>query len=83
MVKVVKEVVHRNTQRIWGYFKLSDKSKSCFEMTKRNLKHLGDGAWFQWGNSQENLGITVDRVVQLCQEWIEWITSLGAKTNGN
>ena len=69
MVHVVRETVHQNSRRIWGEFKLSDGSVTHFEMTKENLKNLGEGAWFQWGNTTDNLGVTVGRVEQLTNQW--------------
>ncbi len=69
-MRIIKEVVHQNTKRIWGYFILSDKSKTSFEMTLRNYKSLGSGAWFQWGNTTDNLYLTVDRVELLCNKWL-------------
>lgn len=64
MVKVKEEIVHKNKSRIWGEFKLSDGTTTKFELRKGN-------AWFQWGNSTENLGLTVDRVNELTEEWLE------------
>lgn len=63
MVYVKRETVHRNSRRIWGIFSLSDKTKTRFEMKK-------DESWFQWGNSTDNLCITVQRVEKLCSEWL-------------
>ena len=62
-VYVKSEQVNRNSKRIWGSFKLSDKSTSKFEMLK-------DESWYQWGNSTDNLCITVERVEKLCDEWL-------------
>lgn len=59
MTHIVSEQVNRNTRRIWGKFKLSDKSVTHFEMCRGE-------SWFQWGNSTDNLGLTVDRVEELC-----------------
>ena len=69
MVKVVSESVNKNSRRIWGYFKLSDGSKTQFEQTKENAKN--GISWFQWGNIKDNLGLTVDRVEELTTEWLE------------
>jgi len=62
MVYILKETVHKNSRRIWGSFKLSDKSTSKFEMIKGKT-------WFQWANTAANMGITVDRVTKLCEEY--------------
>ena len=71
MSKIVRETIHKNSRRIWGYFKLSDGTKTEFEQTKENAKN--GVSWFQWGNSRENLGLTVERVEQLTREWLESI----------
>jgi hypothetical protein len=47
-----------------GYFKLSDGSKTRFAASQT------DG-WQQWGNSTENLGLTVDRIEELTSLLIE------------
>ena len=61
---IVSEKVNQNRRRIWGSFKLSDKSITRFEMKKGE-------AWFQWGNTQDNLWDSVERVEELTSEWIE------------
>ncbi len=63
MAHIKKEIVKSNSQRIWGSFKLSDKTTTKFEMKKGE-------SWFQWGNSTNNLCLTVDRVEQLCNAWL-------------
>ena len=63
MVYVKSETVHSNNKRIWGSFRLSDKTTTKFEMVK------GD-SWFQWGNFQDNLCLTVGRVEELCNDWL-------------
>lgn len=63
MVKIIRETVHKNRNRIWGSFRLSDKTITKFEMKKGE-------SWFQWGNSVDNLGVSVERVDELCNEWI-------------
>lgn len=62
MVHIVKETVHQNSKRIWGYFKLSDNSRTRFEKTATT-------GWIQWGNTTDKLGITLDRVKQLTADW--------------
>jgi hypothetical protein len=64
MTKVRSEEIHKNKSRIWGEFKLSDKTTTKFEMRKGE-------SWNQWGNSRENLGLTVDRVEEISNEWLE------------
>jgi len=64
MKTIKREVVNSNSRRICGHFILSDKSKTQFEMRK------GQG-WNQWGNTTDNLGVTVDRVNELTSEWFE------------
>lgn len=64
MPTIIKEKVNRNSKRIWGTFRLSDGSTTRFEMRKGE-------SWFQWKNSTENLGETVERVEELCSEWLE------------
>jgi hypothetical protein len=64
MTRVISEKVNRNSRRIWGQFKLSDKTTTKFEMVKGQ-------SWNQWGNSTDNLYLTVERVESLCNEWLE------------
>ena len=56
--------INSNNKRIWGSFELSDRTTSKFEMRK------GD-AWYQWGNSTENLCITTEEVDKICNKWAE------------
>lgn len=69
LAHIVSEHVKQNSRRIWGYFILSDGSKSHFEQTKADLTRLGSGSWFQWGNTTENLYLSVERVEELVAEW--------------
>jgi len=64
MTRIVEEKINRNTRRIWGTFKLSDGSTTKFECKRKE-------AWFQWGNSPDNLCVSVDRVDELVQAWCE------------
>ena len=64
MNTIKRETVNKNNRRIWGNFKLSDGSVTKFEMVKNE-------SWFQWGNTTDNLGITVGRVEELTNEWLE------------
>lgn len=61
MTYVKSEVVKRTKNTIKGHFILSDKSKTMFAIDK-------EYGWQQWGNSTENLGLTVDRLEQLQSE---------------
>lgn len=63
MKYIKSEKINSNRNRIWGSFKLSDGTTTKWEMSKGN-------SWFQWGNSTENLGLSVDRVEQLTNEWL-------------
>jgi hypothetical protein len=63
MATVKTEKVNRNANRIWGSFKLSDGTTTKFEMVKGN-------GWNQWGNSTDNLYLTVSRVEHLCNDWL-------------
>lgn len=65
MAHVTREVVKRTKNTIKGYFVLSDKSKTHFEISKQ------DG-WQQWGNSTENLSKTVKRVEELQSELFDY-----------
>lgn len=71
MSKIVRETINKNSRRIWGYFKLSDGTKTQFEQTKENAKN--GISWSQWGNITENLGVSVERVETLTNEWLESI----------
>ena len=61
MVVVRSETVRRTRNTIKGHFNLSDGSKTQFSIDK-------EYGWEQWGNTKENLGITVDRLDRLKNE---------------
>jgi len=63
-IYVKSENIKSNHKRVWGSFKLSDKTVTKFEMLKGE-------SWFQWNNSTNNLCITVNRVEHICNEWLE------------
>lgn len=65
MAYVKEEHINHNKRRIWGTFILSDGSRTHFEMKRGE-------SWFQWGNTQDNLCETVNRVEKLCNEWREY-----------
>lgn len=63
-VHVTREKITRTKNTVKGKFYLSDKSITSFDINKT------DG-WNQWGNSTDNLYITVDRVEQLQNELLD------------
>jgi hypothetical protein len=56
-----KTITYLKDGRIKGKIKLSDKSVTKFEIGK-------DGEWNQWGNTTNNLCITVSLIEQLSRE---------------
>lgn len=64
MPTIKSETIKRTKNTIKGYFVLSDKSKTQFDIDRVN-------GWNQWGNSTENLGLTVDRVESLFRELMD------------
>lgn len=60
MTYIKREVIKRTRNTIKGYFCLSDKTKTIFDINK-------DG-WEQWGNTSENLYLTVGRLEKLQEE---------------
>ena len=58
MIYVKSEIIKRSKNIIKGHFCLSDKSKTQFEIKRGK-------SWYQWGNTTDNLGLTVDRVEEL------------------
>ncbi len=63
-IYIVSKSVNSNSRRVWGTFKLSDKTKTHFEMKKET-------GWFQWGNTKDNLCLTVHLVEEICSKWLE------------
>jgi hypothetical protein len=61
---IIRERITSNKHRIWGKFFHSDNSVTNFEMIKGE-------SWNQWGNTTDKLCETVNRVEELCNEWIE------------
>jgi hypothetical protein len=49
LTKIAGESVQKNSQRIWGTFKLSDGTTTHFSLTRENVKN--GVSWFQWGNN--------------------------------
>ncbi len=58
---IKSENIKRTKNTVKGTFKLSDKTTTHFDIDRQN-------GWNQWGNSTENLGLTVDRVETLYAE---------------
>ena len=56
-----KNITYLKDGRIKGKIKLSDKSVTKFEIGK-------DGEWQQWGNTTNNLYITVSLIEKLSRE---------------
>lgn len=48
---------------IKGYFKLTDGSKTTFSIDKQ-------GEWYQWGNTRDNLCLTVPNVQRIVNDLI-------------
>lgn len=57
-IKVKTTVFKYRDGEVEGYFKLSDGTTTKFSIDK-------DGTWFQWGNSNENLSLTVNKIERL------------------
>lgn len=55
-----KKITHLKSGKIKGVVRLSDKSTTRFEIDK-------NGEWYQWGNSTDNLFITVPLVERLAE----------------
>jgi hypothetical protein len=53
-----KKVTFGNSNEVKGWFKLSDGTKTQFTINKY-------GEWEQWGNSRDNLGVSVPFVEEL------------------
>lgn len=61
---VIREKVARTKNTIKGKFYLSDKSITSFDINKTE-------GWNQWGNTTDNLFLTVGRVEQLQNELLD------------
>ena len=64
VVRIISETTRRTKNTIKGKFRLSDKTTTQFEISR------GEG-WNQWGNSTDNLCLSVLRVEQLEQELLD------------
>lgn len=58
-----KKITYLKNGKIKGVFNLSNKSTTKFEINK-------DGEWYQWGNTEDNLWISVPLVEELQREMI-------------
>lgn len=65
MVYVKSETIKRTRNTIKGTFRLSDKSTTQFSIDR-------EYGWSQWGNTKDNLYVTVDRIEELTQELLDW-----------
>ena len=62
--KVTKTTWRETKKFIKGVFTLNDKTKTNFEIEKSS------GAWSQWGNTTENLCISVPKVEAIVHTFI-------------
>jgi len=53
-----KKVTFGKTNEVKGWFKLTDGTKTHFTISR-------DGEWEQWGNSRDNLGVSVPFIEEL------------------
>ena len=58
MTTIKETKIMKYSKSIKGYFKLSDGTKTKFEIDKI-------GEWEQWGNSRDNLGVSVAFIEEL------------------
>ena len=63
--RVKTEHINRNSKRIWGSFELSDGSTTEFDIDREN-------SWNQWGNTTDNLYLTVPRLEELQAELFDF-----------
>jgi hypothetical protein len=64
-ITVEGEDIKRSKNEITGTFELSDGTTTHFSIDLEN-------GWSQWGNSTENLGLTVERVEELFNELLNF-----------
>ena len=60
--KIKSKKITETKNFIKGYFLLTDKSKTYFEINKKN------GDWFQWGNRTENLCLSVSCIENIIEQ---------------
>ena len=61
--KIKSVIVSKKGKEITGYFKLSDGTKTKFSIDKQ-------GEWEQWGNTTDNLCVSVPNVQRMVSELI-------------
>ena len=59
--KIKSKKINESKNFIKGILTLSDNTKTRFEINKKT------GDWYQWGNSTENLGLSVFFVENLAE----------------
>lgn len=65
MITTIRSTKLRETKNfIKGVFRLSDKTKTSFEIDKRS------GNWYQWGNTTDNLCISVPKIEKIIYEFM-------------
>ena len=69
-IHVVRENVKSSKSGVKGTFKLSDKTVIKFKSLGTNNTY-GKNGWYQWGNTNENFSLTVDRIESLIDYWIK------------
>jgi hypothetical protein len=63
VTSIKKTTLTKFKNGIKGYFTLSDGTKTKFEIDNQ-------GEWYQWGNTRENLCITVPKVERIVMDLI-------------
>lgn len=63
MIKVKSTKFTNIKNGIRGYFKLTDGSKTKFEIDNQ-------GEWYQWGNTTDNLTLTVPKIYSIIDNLI-------------
>jgi hypothetical protein len=61
-IKIKSKKITESKNFIKGYFLLTDKSKTKFEINKKTQE------WNQWGNSTENLFLSVSRIENIIEQ---------------
>jgi hypothetical protein len=56
MTKIKSKKITETKNFIKGYFLLTDKSKTYFEIDKKDMN------WSQWGNQTDNLRLSVSHI---------------------
>jgi len=66
MTKIIGTKITETKNFIKGSFRLSDKSTTFFEITKKT------GFWEQWGNTRENLCLSVPKIEAILEESLQY-----------